>query len=259
MMGFKLPAVFVSDFGPLPAKEDDAYTVALAALGEILPKPKSILIMSGHWESDVPIVSTAKKAAIIHDYSGFPPEFYAIDYPAPGNPILASECIKLLSLAKIPAHPDTRRGLDHGAWVPLSRIYPKADIPVVQITTLMRPEDNLKMGQALSSLREKGVLLIAAGALSHNLRLAMGHEKNDPPDKWALELDNWLQERLDQNKTEELLEYRKFAPSINLAAPTSEHFNPLFFVLGAAGKSKPTHHHRSIRYANGIMRIISFE
>lgn len=260
MSSQKTPAVFVTDFGPFLAVETDDYTNALEKLGAVLSQPRAIIIMSGHWEARKEItVTSAIKPGIVHDYSGFPQEFYRLDYPCPGDPVLAKEVVALLSSNGIAANPDSKRPLDHGAWVPLSRIFPKADIPTIQIAARSEsPEENFRIGQTLSKLRERGILLIGAGALSYNLRLALAHGKDDPVDNWALQFDNWLQENFDDGNTEALLDYRKNAPFANLAAPTVDHFNPIFFVLGASERAKPTHLYRSMRYSNGIMRIMVF-
>lgn len=256
-----MPAIFVTDFGPFPAVEKDHYTQSLEQLGRSLPHPKAILIMSGHWEAEGALsVTGAKKPGIMHDYSGFPEEFYRLDYPSPGNPILAEEIAELLSTNGFPTKVDLNRSLDHGAWVPLSRLFPKADIPAIQLT--VPDEDNklkiVQLGRTLSTLRQQGVLLIGAGAVSHNLRLALAHEKNDTPDDWAMKFDAWLFDKLNQGNIQDLVNYRSLAPSANLAAPTSEHFDPLFFILGAGLGEKLSHLHQSIRYGNGVMRVFAF-
>lgn len=258
----RLPALFVSDFGPFPAVEDDDYTRDLAKLGEILPRPKAIVIASGHWQSSGAIrVTSAAKPETIHDYSGFPESFYQLSYPCPGDPALADKIVKRLINAQIPAEVDARHGLDHGSWVPLSRIYSKADIPVIQIALpANNPQKTAAIGRALSDFRDEGVLLVGSGALSHNLRLAFTHQKNDSPDAWAVELDDWIQSRLsDGPLTQDWLDYHKRAPHAALAAPTDEHFDPIFFVLGARNpEEKLVHIHRSIRFGNGLMRLFYF-
>jgi len=258
MIQNRFPALFVSDFGPMPAFEEDAYTACLEKTGKSLPRPRAIVVMSGHWETSGAVAVTASaKPGIIYDYSGFPEEFYRVTYPCPGDLVLAQEIATLLSAAKIPARPDSKRALDHGAWVPLYRLYPKADIPVIEISSPGSAHGVFEIGKALAPLRERGILLVGAGALSHNLRLAFQHQKNDPPDKWAVEFDHWIADKLDHGKTEDLLNYHTLAPSAALAAPTEEHFNPLFFTLGAA-LGEPVHHlYREIRYGNGIMRVFS--
>lgn len=255
-----MPAVFVTDFGPFPAVETDEYTAALGRLGKMLPHPESILIMSGHWQAQGTLAVTgAETPGILHDYSGFPEEFYRLHYQCPGNPRLAKETAGLLSSHGFAAKVDGHRALDHGAWVPLSRLYPDAGIPVIQLTVPREPEKRkiFEVGRILSVLRERGVLLIGAGALSHNLRLALVHAKDDPPEDWALQFDAWLSGRLEGGPLEDLFNFQTLAPFARLAAPTTEHFDPLFFVLGAGNGERPESLHQSIRYANGIMRIFA--
>ncbi len=255
----KIPAAFVTDFGPVPAFESDAYTEALSRLGRGLPRPSAIVVMSGHWESTREIlITSAKTPGIIHDYFGFPDEFYRFTYPCPGNPKLATEIAQLLSFYDMPAKTDTTRPLDHGAWVPVSRMYPKADISVLQVAV---PRAGARfafdIGRLLAPLRDKGVLLLGAGALSHNLKLAMVHKKDDTPDAWAMELDAWIMDRVVRRDHEGLLQYRRTAPSIRLAAATAEHFDPFFFTLGAAMGEPLKQLYGGVAYGNGLMKILA--
>lgn len=256
----RMPVVFVSDFGPMPAVESDDYTEALHALGRGLPRPRAVVVMSGHWEARGTLaVTAAEQPAVIHDYHGFPPHFYEVDYPAAGDPALAERTVKLLSEGGFPARTDHKRGLDHGAWVPLSRVYPEADVPVVQLTVPAGAEPGVLMavGRALAPLRDEGVLLVGAGTLVHNLRLVHFHGKHDPPDAWAVEFERWIGERLDWGTLDEIADYRRLAPHAATAAPTTEHFDPLFFVLGAADGDPVTHHYQAIRWGNGSLRIFT--
>jgi 4,5-DOPA dioxygenase extradiol len=253
----RVPAAFISDFGPMPALEDDDYTASLKKMGQALPRPSTILVMSGHWEAQEKLaVTAAKRPGVIHDFSGFSEEFYKLDYPCPGNPDLARDAVELLSEAGFSARTDPNRGLDHGAWVPLSRLYPKADLPVVQITVPSEedPRRTFQIGKALAPLRERGVLLLGAGAVSHNLHLALVHQKNDPADEWAIAFNEWLSDQLQHKRTENLLNYRRLAPAADLAAPTAEHMNPFFYVLGAGQGENLTHFYEGIRYGNGVLR-----
>src|SRR5262249_9470716 len=131
----RLPVAFVSDLGPFPAVDRSEYTDALERLGRELPRPKAILVMSGHWHAENALgVTSSKKPGIEYDYSGFPERYYQVDYPAPGAPETAGRAVELLTAAGFEAGADPDRPLDHGAWVPLTRLYPKADVPVVQLT-----------------------------------------------------------------------------------------------------------------------------
>lgn len=252
-----MPAAFVTDFGPLPAFEDDDYAGSLARLGRALPRPRAALIMSGHYLGRGTLALTSSpRPETLHDYGGFSEEFYLFRYPCLGAPELAEEAAGLLAAARRPTRLDARRGLDHGAWAPLSRLFPAADVPVAQLSAPAgeSPEHVLAIGLALAPLRERGVLLVASGALSHNLRLARLGEKDAPPNAWAEQFDAWLAPRLDAGDAAALSRYREEAPHAEKAAPTSEHFDPLFFALGAAAGARPAHFHRSIRYGNGLLR-----
>ena len=259
MTQFKMPVAFISDFGPMPAFETDDYTAALEKLGRELPRPRAIVVMSGHWEAGKTLlVTSALRPEIIYDYSGFPEEFYQFRYPCPGDPETAVEVVQLLTAAGFSAETDPKRGIDHGAWVPLSRVYPKADMPIVQITVPVGedPRKIMAIGKALSPLREKGILIAGAGTLVHNLRFVrIGSQK---PDGWAEDFDRWIGTRLDKGSIEEIVDYKRLAPSVNLAVPTPEHLDPLFFVLCASGGEEPTHFFRAIRHGNGSLRIIGF-
>jgi 4,5-DOPA dioxygenase extradiol len=260
-MSSLMPVAFVSDFGPMPAFEDDDYTKSLEILGRDLPRPDGILAMSGHWDTGSgPIEATASLSPeIIYDYYGFPREFYDKKYPCPGDPLLAQEAVNLLLGANIKAQVNPNRGLDHGAWVSLSRIYPKADIPVVQLSVPagQNPEKIFQMGKALSNLRKRNILILSCGALIHNLGRVHFEGKNDPPDSWAAEFDQWLEPKIDAADIDKLKIYRSAAPHAALAAPTSEHFDPLFFALGAGLGGKIKRRFHLIRYGNGLFLIFT--
>ena len=253
----RMPAAFITDFGPMPAVEKDDYTDALGRLGQAVPRPKGVIVMSGHWDSDGLLELTATpKPETIYDFSGFPDEYYQVSYPAPGDPSLAKRAAALLSDAGLPAQTDPVRGLDHGAWAPLSRVFPKADIPTVQITNPAHaaPDKLLAMGKALAPLRDEGVLLVGAGTLSHNLRLVHFGGKDDPADPWAKEFDAWVSDKLDKSDTASLKDLRAKAPNARLAIPTPEHFTPFLYIWGAAGGEKRTDFYHGIKYGNGLLR-----
>ena len=252
----RMPAAFVTDFGPFPAVEADDYTAALGELGKGLPRPAAIIAMSGHWEAGEALaVTAAEKPGVMHDYSGFPEEYYRLDYPCPGAPALAAEVAGMLVLGGFAAKTDVDRPIDHGVWVPLSRLYPQADIPVVQLSVPvgMDPRRIFELGRVLAPLRDRGILLLAAGALSHNLRRLKA--KDSVPDAWAVAFDAWLAEVFERGDVEALFDYRTSAPSAELAVPTTEHFDPLFFILGSAEGERPEHLYRAIRFGTGLLRI----
>lgn len=231
------PAFFLSHGAPLIAIEEDAYTKALAAFAAAQPRPEAIVVVSAHWEARGPIrVNANPLPSAIYDFGGFPERLYRLTYPAPGAASLAEEIAALLSGAGFSPALETARGWDHGVWVPLRLLYPEPSIPVVEISLPVprTPAELVKAGAALASLRRRGVLLMGSGGIVHNLSRVRFGEKEAPVEDWARAFDEWIRERLERLEVEMILSYRGRAPHADLAVPTSEHFDPLFFVLGAA-------------------------
>jgi len=234
-----MPVVFISHGSPLVAVEKDRYTAALRRMGESFPMPRAIAVVSAHWESPAPVrVGLTERPETIHDFGGFPAELYELRYPSPGDPKLGNAILSMLSAAGIPAAGDPGRGLDHGAWVPLLHAYPGAEIPVVEITLPIprSPSSLLQLGQALAPLRSQGILLIGSGGIVHNLRRVRFENKNAPVEPWAKSFDDWIRSRLESGDVASIADYLTQAPDPRASVPTSEHFDPLFVVLGAAGK-----------------------
>ena len=233
----RVPAIFVAHGAPTLALEEDGYTRALAAYGARLESPAAILVCSAHWQAPPPIRLTgAPRPGLIHDFAGFPDALYRVRYDCPGAPDLAREAAGLLGAAGIEARLDPERGLDHGAWVPLRFLRPAADVPVVQVSLPAGagPDDLQRAGAALAPLRERGVPILGTGGIVHNLRRVRMDDKEAPVEPWALEFDAWVAERIARSDVAALRDYRTRAPHAALAAPTSEHFDPVFVVLGAA-------------------------
>jgi 4,5-DOPA dioxygenase extradiol len=233
----RLPTLFLSHGSPMNAVEPGVAGLGWKELGRSLPRPRSILIASAHWETSEPMLTGNLKPDTIHDFGGFPAELYQLRYPAPGAPELAARAVALLKDAGIEAGIDARRGLDHGAWVPLRYIYPDADIPVVQLS--LQPElgaaHHYRLGQALSPLADEGVLVIGSGHTTHNLRDWMAQRGQPEPLAYARKFAGWVGERLAANDVPLLLYWRDKAPDAQRAHPSEEHFLPLFIALGAAG------------------------
>jgi len=228
----RLPSVFISHGSPMHALDPGAAGETWAELGRRLGKPRAILIASAHWETNVPMLTGNPKPETIHDFSGFPQPLYKLRYPAPGAPDVAHRAQALLKDAAI----DGSRGLDHGAWAPLLYMYPKADIPVVQISVqpASGPRHHVEVGRSLKTLSEEGVLIIGSGHMTHNLRdWARGAGKPQP---YAREFSDWVREKMEKRDLEALADYRSLAPHAARAHPTEEHFLPLFFALGASGQ-----------------------
>jgi len=227
-----MPSIFVSHGSPMHALEAGAVGAMWKGVAARLPRPAAILMSSAHWEAGVPMFTGAQKPETIHDFHGFPPSLYRVQYPAPGAPQLAARARALLKSAGIAAGIDGARGLDHGAWSPLLYMYPDADVPVVQISvqTELGPRHHLELGRALAPLAGEGVLLFGSGHMTHNLR----DRRQGPPADYVLEFQDWVDTRLAKGETDLLADYRASAPHAVRAHPTDEHFLPLFFALGGA-------------------------
>lgn len=234
----RLPTLFISHGSPMLAVEDSPARRFLQQLGKSLARPKAILVFSAHWESmGGPAVSLAAQPETIHDFGGFPAELFAIQYPAPGAPEIAARAAQLLEQAGFLVKRSASRGLDHGAWVPLRLMYPDADIPVAQISVLRgtTPAEHERMGRALASLRDEGVLIIGSGSLTHNLYEFRGQHIAAPVPAWVSEFGAWMMAKLRDNECAALLDYRAQAPHAVRNHPTEEHLLPLFVAMGAAG------------------------
>jgi 4,5-DOPA dioxygenase extradiol len=231
------PALFVAHASPMLALEREGHAGALRAFGERLPDPSAIAIVSAHWEAPGPIrVTAAPQPPLIYDFGGFPRSLYEMAYPAHGSPELANEIVGILGRAGLPAVAEPRRGWDHGVWIPLRLLVPDASIAVVEVSLPVprTPELVARVGRALAPLRDSGVLLVGSGGIVHNLRAARLDRKEAPVDEWAKTFDEWVRERVEQRDVAGLASHRGLAPASDLAVPESEHFDPLFFTLGAA-------------------------
>lgn len=247
----RLPALFVSHGAPTLALEPGPTRGFLAQLGAGFERPKSILSVSAHWETAAPAISRAQRPETIHDFYGFPEALYAMRYPAPGAPDLAVRVATLLVQSGFTASSNEERGLDHGAWVPLMLMYPDADIPVTQLSVQSRlgPQHHWRIGEALKPLRDEGVLIVASGSVTHNLREFGRHQYDSPPPDWVSGFNDWLHDRMVSMDQEALLQYRTLAPHAVRNHPSEEHLLPLFTAAGAATSgSRPRRLHAAYTY-----------
>jgi len=230
-----LPSLFISHGSPMLALEPGDSGPALARLAGQLPKPKAIVIVSAHWESDELLVSANPQPRTWHDFGGFPQALHEVQYPAPGNPELATRVADLLTAARLPARLDAQRPFDHGVWVPLSLMYPEADVPVVQVSLPSRqgPALQTQVGQALASLRQEDILLIGSGSITHNLRDLDWNAGPESIEPWAKSFRDWIVEKLAANDEAALHDYRRLAPNAVRSHPSDEHLLPLYFARGA--------------------------
>ncbi len=224
-----MPAVFLGHGSPMNAIEDNAWRRSWQALGQRLPRPKAILCISAHWETQGVYVGSAEKPETIHDFHGFPRALFNVRYPAPGSPALAHRVAELIAQPRV--HLDSHRGLDHGAWGVLQPMYPDADIPVVQLSlsSLQPGAWHFDLARQLAPLRDEGVLVVGSGNIVHNLRL--WRQNQAEPYDWAQRFDEDIAERIAQGHHDGMLGYETLGPDALLAIPTPEHYLPLLYVL----------------------------
>ena len=228
----RMPAVFLAHGSPL-LLDDAKWVEELGAWGKELPRPKSILVLSAHWEERPITLGATTVRPLVYDFYGFPERYYEVSYPSPGAPHLAQR-VKDLLLPEGPVAEAPERGLDHGAYVPLVAMYPRADVPVLQVSLPgLSPTVLFKLGRSLAPLREEGVLIMGSGFLTHNLRAIDWTEAKETP-AWARDFDRWAAETLAAKDMDALVDYRNRAPGVREALPTHEHFVP---VLAAAGSA----------------------
>ena len=260
-MNVDLPTLFISHGSPMHAVEAGRAGEAWRALGLRLPRPKAVLVASAHWETELPMVGTAKRPETIHDFGGFPEELYRVRYDATGSPELAQQAAALLRDAGLSPSVNACRGIDHGAWVPLRWMYPERDVPVVQLSIqpALGPAHHLALGRALAPLTQDGVLVIGSGHVTHNLRDWSVHRNAASSLPYVAEFSEWLADRLAAHDETALVDYRSRAPHAVRAHPTDEHFLPLFIALGAAGENpKVQREHAAIDAAALAMDAYSF-
>ena len=257
-----LPSLFLSHGAPTLPLTDTPARAFLKELGGMLPRPKAILVVSAHWETAIPTVSAVERNDTIHDFGGFPRALYELQYPAAGSPQVAARVSELLGASGLDCKIDRRRGLDHGAWVPLLLMYPQADIPVLQLSIQphLGTRHHLLMGRALAPLRREGVLIVGSGSMTHDLSEFRGHGPNDPAPDWVNSFADWFHSSLTSGVTDDLLDYRRKAPFATKNHPTEEHLLPLYAALGAAGAEARTERlHTSSTYSILRMDVYAFE
>ncbi len=232
----RMPVLFVGHGSPMNAIEDNEFSQAWSAAGKALPPVKAILCVSAHWETAGTQVTAMPEPRTIYDFYGFPPELYAMTYPAPGSPELASRVQELIGAEGIAL--DSSWGLDHGTWSVLSRLFPKADVPVVQLSLDVRKnaQAHYDLGRSLQPLRDEGILIVGSGNIVHNLRMVVFE---DTAFDWALEFDSRVKEWILAGEHEPLIQYEKQGRAAALAINSAEHYKPLLYVLGAKAPDEP--------------------
>ena len=227
------PVFFISHGAPTFALEPGLLGPQLQKLGARLTDAKAVLVVSPHWQTRDVKVTTTQTPETVHDFGGFPAELYTLQYPAPGQPALANAAAQMLTDAGFATGLDAQRGLDHGAWVPLYHMLPKADVPVFQVSmpASLTTAQAVDMGRALAPLRAQGVVIVASGSMTHNL-----YEIQQPdaqPEAYAQDFAAWVRTAVQAHAVKPLINYRSEAPHAARAHPTQEHFLPLLVALGA--------------------------
>ena len=232
----RMPLLFVGHGSPMNAIEDNEFSRSWSAMGKALPLPKAILCISAHWESRGTQMTAMEKPRTIYDFYGFPPALYEKTYPAPGSPGLVSRVSELVGTDEI--SPDLTWGLDHGTWSVLVRMFPNADIPVVQLSLDIdkNAQDHYDLGRQLKPLRDEGILILGSGNIVHNLRMVVFE---DIAYDWAVAFDGKVKQWILDENHELIIHYNKQGREAALSINSAEHYKPLLYVLGAQDPSEP--------------------
>jgi 4,5-DOPA dioxygenase extradiol len=232
-----MPVLFVGHGSPLNAIEDNGFSRAWRELGERIPAPRAIVCVSAHWETRDVHVSAARAPGTIHDFYGFPRELYEVQYSAPGDPELANRIVKLIQGAQV--RPDHTRGLDHGAWSVLRLMYPRAEVPVIQLSldTTQPAAFHYHLGRELAPLREEGILVLGSGNIVHNLALMDWRRRTGY--EWADEFNAAARARMQAHEHAALIDYHALHVAASGAVPTPEHYLPLLYALALQDEAEP--------------------
>ena len=230
-MNTLLPALFIGHGNPMNAIEDSVYSQAWREAAAAIPRPEAILCISAHWETEGTLVTAMAQPRTIHDFYGFPDALYQEEYPAPGSPELAERVRSLVTSTAVRLDETYSWGLDHGAWSVLRRMYPEADIPVVQLSLdrSQHPRFHYELGAELQSLRREGVLMLGSGNIVHNLRLLQWNAAEPYP--WAAEFDRLATDLILSGEHDRLVAYTALGEAARLSIPTNEHYLPLLYIL----------------------------
>jgi 4,5-DOPA dioxygenase extradiol len=250
-----MPVLFVGHGSPMNAVSDNPFTRSLGVLGRALPRPDAVLVVSAHWLTRGTRVCCTPHPRTIHDFMGFPPELYAMEYPAPGAPALAREVATLAG-----ATCDDAWGFDHGAWTVLHHMYPDADIPLLELSldAGLSPAEHFEIGRRLSVLRDRGVLIVGSGNIVHNLR-AVRWEDDAEAYPWAIEFDEWVAGRLAAGDDDALVDYEQMGRVASLAVPTNEHYLPLLYAAALRREDDAlAFTHEGIDMGSMSMRCVRF-
>ena len=229
----KMPVLFIGHGSPMNAIEDNEFSKRWQKMGEEIPKPRAVVVVSAHWLTQGTAVTAMSQPKTIHDFGGFPQALFDVQYPAPGDPNLATEIQKLVTNPSVVL--DHEWGLDHGTWSVVKHMYPNADIPVLQLSIdYHKPAKyHYELAKQLLSLRKKGVLIIGSGNMVHNLRMVAWNKLSEPEFgyDWALEMNAIFKEKISTRNHSDLIVYEKLNKAASLAIPTPDHYYPLLYIL----------------------------
>ena len=236
----KMPVLFLGHGSPMNAIEENEFVEGFRNVGKTIPKPKAILCVSAHWETGGTFITAMKHPRTIHDFGGFPKALYEVQYPAPGSPDLAHETTELVTGTKI--LPDEKWGLDHGCWSVVKHLYPKADVPIVQLSLdfSKSPQEHYALAKQLQPLRSNGILIIGSGNMVHNLGMVDWNRLNDIGYgyDWALEANDKMKKFILSGDDASLIGYKTLGNEIRLSIPTPEHFLPILYVIALRDKNE---------------------
>jgi len=235
----KMPVLFLGHGSPMNAIEENEFVTGFRNVAKEIPLPNAILCISAHWETKGTLVTAMENPPTIHDFGGFPQALFDVQYPAPGNPELALETQSLITSTEVGL--DDKWGLDHGAWSVIKHLYPNADIPVIQMSLDYRqgPQFHYELGQQISALREKGVLIIGSGNIVHNLRMVEWRRLNETYGyDWAIEANENMKRLILNGDHKPLINFRLQGKAWDLAIPTPEHYLPLLYTLALQDKNE---------------------
>lgn len=233
----KTPLLFIGHGSPMNGIEDNEFSMGWQKLVQEIPLPKAVLVVSAHWYTKGTFITAMENPKTIHDFGGFPQALFDVQYPAPGNPVLAKEAASLIHKTQVGLSHEW--GLDHGTWSVVRRMYPEANIPVLQLSIdySKDPQYHYELAQELGALRKKGVLIIGSGNMVHNLRI-MDWGLKDSGYDWANEMNETFKHHIAEGNHKALIEYEKLGQAARLSIPTAEHYLPLIYILGLQEKGE---------------------
>jgi len=234
----KMPILFLGHGSPMNAIQETEFSKGWRAIGQSIPRPNAILCISAHWETKGTYVTAMEKPKTIHDFGGFPQELFDVQYPAPGSPSLAMDTKNTITTTTVGL--DQQWGLDHGCWSVVKHLYPKADVPVIQLSLdyTKNPRFHFELAKELSTLRKKGVLIIGSGNMVHNLGILDWQNQHSGFD-WAIEANTTMKNLITNGDFTPLINYTSQGKAFQLSIPTPEHFLPLLYTLGLKDEKEP--------------------